>query len=68
MLLERIVQRIETQFCVKFMTGIVIVRQQMGGKGGFVRLPQEAASSYMPAEAIRWASSSLVSSAAFRWP
>jgi len=41
MLLERIVQRIETQFCVKFMTGIVIVRQQMGGKGGFVRLPQE---------------------------
>ena len=23
------------------MTGIVIVRQQMGGKGGFVRLPQE---------------------------
>ncbi len=41
MLLERIVQRIETQFCVKLMTGIVIVRQQMGGKGGFVRLPQE---------------------------
>ena len=41
MLLERIVQRIETQFCVKFMTGIVIVRHQMGGKGGFVRLPQE---------------------------
>jgi hypothetical protein len=35
-LLERIVQRIETQLRVKFMITIVIIRQQMSGKGGFV--------------------------------